>query len=340
MKSNIFSPFFTYKTDIEVKIRDYKSGDGEGVVELFLQNYGRTYYKRSFYSPKYWDEMAKSGNYYPIIAEIDSKVVGQFLLSVYDEYIGEVGAVVVHPEYKGRGIMNRMFEYLLKRAEELNLSAVYGEAIMFHPFSQKANLKQGMVESALQLGEVASWISQKDIKFEKRSGVLVSFKLFNKKRRFVNIPKKYKRIVEDVYKRAKIRHFKNSRKIKPKIRIWENDLLKIGSVVIDSKVANFREKFNKKFAYLKTKYDMIYADVNLKSENVDNIVDFLNKRGFFYSGVLFYKYNGDDYLRLQYENTHNIEEKLNVCFSGYCKKLTRFVYGDKKRVGRLRSVGL
>ncbi|ACM93758.1 acetyltransferase, gnat family [Nautilia profundicola AmH] len=335
MKSSVFSPFFTYKADIDVKIRDYKKGDGEGVVELFLENYGNTYYKQSFYSPKHWDEMAKSDKYYPIIAKIDSKVVGQFLLTVYDEYIGEVGAVVVHPDYKGRGIMNKMFSYLLKRAQNLGLSSVYGEAIMFHPFSQKANLKQGMVESALQLGEVASWISQKDIKFEKRSGVLVSFKLFKKQRRFINIPKVYENIIKDVYKRAGIKHFRSSRRLKPAIKTSENHLLKLGSIIIDSKVKNFKEKFNKRFAFLKTKHDMIYADVNLKSKNIDEIVEFLNKKGFFYSGVLFNKYEGDDYLRLQYENTHNIEEKLNVCFSRYCKKLSRFVYLDKQRVSRI-----
>jgi len=334
MKSTVFSPFFTYKKDIEVKIRDYKPGDGPGVVELFLENYGDTYYKRSFYNPAHWDTMAKSDKYYPIIAEIDGKVVGQFLLSVYDSYIGEVGAVVVHPDYKGRGIMNRMFSYLLKRAQALGLSTVYGEAIMFHPFSQKANLKQGMVESALQLGEVASWISQKEVKFEKRSAALVSFKLFKKNTHFVNIPKVYSKIIKDVYKRAQIRYFKTSVKLKPAIWTEENELLKLGVVVIDSKVKNFKEKFNKKFAYLKTKHDMIYADINLKSKETDELVDFLNKKGFFYCGVLFYKHNGDDYLRLQFENTHNVEEKLNVCYSSYCKKLTRFVYGDKKRVKR------
>jgi len=334
MKSNIYSPFFTYKKDIDVKIRDYQKGDGKGVVVLFEENYGKTYYKQNFYNPSYWDKISKGEKYYPIIAEYDGMVVGQFLLSVYDSYIGEVSAVVVHPRFKGRGIMNKMFVYLLERARKLGLSAVYGEAIMFHPFSQKANLKQGMVESALQLGEVASWISQKEVKFEKRSGALVSFKLFKKHRHFVNIPKVYERMVKDVYRRAGIKHFRTSVRLKPAIEISQNELLKLGSIIIDSKVKNFKEKFNKKFAYLKTKHDMIYADINLKSKEIDEIVEFLNKKNFFYCGVLFYKYRGDDYLRLQYENTHNIEEKLNVCYSEYCKKLTRYVYLDKKRVNR------
>jgi len=333
MKSNIFSPFFIYKTDIEVKIRDLKRGDGKGIVRLFEENYGDTYYKKYFYDEKFWDNLVESKRYYPVIAEIDGLVVGQFLLSVYDEYNGEVSAVVVLPEYKGRGIMNKMFVYLLNKAKSLGLKAVYGEAIMFHPFSQKANLKQGMIESALQLGEVASWLSQKDIKFQKRSATLVSFKLFSNEKRFVNFPKVYKRIIKDVYKRAAIKTYRYQKKLKPSLWYQTNGLLNIAMIVIDSKVANFKKRFEFILSKLSA-YDVIYADVNLKSGDIDNLVEYLNKKGFFYSGVLFYRYNGDDYLRLQLENTHNIEEKLNVCYSKYCKKLTRYVYNDKKRVKR------
>lgn len=333
MKSNIFSPFFIYKTDIEVKIRDLKRGDGKGIVRLFEENYGDTYYKKYFYDEKFWDNLVESKRYYPVIAEIDGLVVGQFLLSVYDEYNGEVSAVVVLPEYKGRGIMNKMFVYLLNKAKSLGLKAVYGEAIMFHPFSQKANLKQGMIESALQLGEVASWLSQKDIKFQKRSATLVSFKLFSNEKRFVNFPKVYKRIIKDVYKRAAIKTYRYQKKLKPSLWYQTNGLLNIAMIVIDSKVANFKKRFDFILSKLSA-YDVIYADVNLKSGDIDDLVEFLNKKGFFYSGVLFYRYNGDDYLRLQLENTHNIEEKLNVCYSKYCKKLTRYVYSDKKRVKR------
>ena len=160
--------------------------------------------------------------------------------SVYDEYNGEVSAVVVLPEYKGRGIMNKMFVYLLNKAKNLGLKAVYGEAIMFHPFSQKANLKQSMIESALQLGEVASWLSQKDIKFQKRFVTLVSFKLFSNEKRFVNFPKVYKRIIKDVYKRAAIKTYRYQKKLKPSLCYQTNELLNIAIIVIDSKIANFR----------------------------------------------------------------------------------------------------
>ncbi len=336
MKSNIFSPLFYKQKPKNILIRDIRKGDGKDIVEIFRENYFDTYYKKSFYDPKTWDNMVESDKYYPVVAEIEGKVVGEFLLTKNDEYNGEIGAVVVHPKFQGMGIMNKMFDYLIKKAKSLNLKAIYGEAIMFHPFSQRANLKHGMIETAYQLGEVASWIAQKDIKFDKRSGTIVGYLVFDKKKRSIYTPKVYEKIIEDRYKKSGISLSKVSiRPLKRRLKLWQNDLLKVGGIIIDGKVRNFYNRFNLFFSRLKVKHDMIYADINLHTREIEEIVAFLNKKKFFYSGVLFYKYNGFDYLRLQFENTHNIEEKLNVCYSDYCKFLKKYVLKDKKRVAHL-----
>jgi N-acetylglutamate synthase-like GNAT family acetyltransferase len=334
----ISSPFFIEREEIEAIIRDIKKGDGKDIVELFKENYEDSYYKKAFYNPLTWENMVNSNKYFPVVAEIDGKVVGQFLLTKYDEFNGEISAVVVHPDFKGRGLMNKMFDYLIQKAKNLGLSAIYGEAIMFHPFSQKANLKHGMVETALQLGEVASWIVQKDFRFEKRSGTLVAYLIFNKQKRSLYTPKIYEKLILDRYKKLKLPISKAAIKpLKKSIRLWNNDLLKISGIVIDGKVKNFKNRFNLLFSRAKLNGEMIYADINLHTPEIEEITQFLNKKGFFYSGVLFYRYNGFDYLRLQYENTHNVEERLNVCYSDYCKFLSRFVINDKKRVKRLEK---
>ncbi len=334
--SGISSPFFIVRGKIDAIIRDIKKEDAKDVVELFKLNYGDTYYKKSFYDPKTWVEMVESEKYYPVVAEVKGRIVGQFLLTKNDKYNGEIGAVVVHPDFQGRGLMNKMFDYLLKKAESLGLYAIYGEAIMFHPFSQKANLKHGMIETALQLGEVASWIAQKDIKFEKRSGTLVGYKIFKKQKRSLYAPKVYKKLILDRYKKASLPLSKASiRPIKKRLSLWENRLLKISGIIIDGRVKNFENRFNLLFAKAKLRGEMIYADINLHTREIEEITKFLNKKRFFYSGVLFYRYNGFDYLRLQFENTHNVEERLNVCYSDYCKFLSKFVRRDKKRVSRL-----
>ena len=334
--SNIKSPLFYKKEGLDVIIRDIKKGDGKGIVTLFEANYGLTYYKKNFYNPTTWEDMVKSDFYYPVVAEFDGKIVGEFLLHLNDEYNGEILAVVVHPEFKGRGIMNKMFDYLIQKAKSLGLYAIYGEAIMFHPFSQKANLKHGMTETALQLGEVASFIAQKDIKFDKRTGTLVAYLVLKKETKHIFIPKIYGKIIKNVYKKAGIKIINsNKTSLKSSIKPWENRLLKIGGIIIKGEVKNFENRFNLFFARLKTSCEMIYADVNLQTKKIDNIVEFLNKKRFFYSGVLFYRYQKNDYLRLQFENRHKIEEKYNVCYSEYCNFLSKFVLKDKKRVTHL-----
>jgi len=334
--TNIRSPIFYKQSELNAIIRDIKIGDAKDIVELFKENYGETYYKKSFYDEKTWDKMVKSNKYYPIVAEYNGKVIGQFLLTLNDKYNGEIGAVVVHPDFKGRGLMNKMFDYLIKKAESLNLYAIYGEAIMFHPFSQKANLKHGMTESALQLGEVASFIAQKDIKFEKRTATLVGYKIFKKNPKSLYIPKIYEKVIKDRYKKAGIKLKKTSIKaIRKKLSLWENRLLKIAGIVIDGKIKNFENRFNLLFSKAKINAEMIYADINLQTKEVDEVVEFLNKKRFFYSGVLFFRYEGKDYLRLQFENTHNVEERYNVCYSDYCKFLQKFVLKDKKRVSHI-----
>ena len=334
--TNIRSPIVYKQKELNAVIRDIKTGDGRDIVELFRENYGDTYYKKNFYNPSTWEEMAKSNKYYPIVAEYEGRVIGQFLLTLNDKYNGEIGAVVVHPDFKGRGLMNKMFDYLIQKAKSLGLFAIYGEAIMFHPFSQKANLKHGMIETALQLGEVASFIAQKEIKFEKRTGTLVGYKLFKTTPKSLYIPKIYEKIIKNRYKKAGIKLKKTSIKpIRQKIKLWENRLLKIAGIIIDGKIKNFENRFNLLFSRAKVSAEMIYADINLQTKEVDEIVKFLNKKRFFYSGVLFYRYGGKDYLRLQFENTHNVEEKYNVCYSEYCKFLSKYVLRDKKRVSRL-----
>ena len=334
--SNIKSPLFYKNENLNIKIRDIKKGDGEEIVKLFEANYGFTYYKKNFYNPKTWEDMVKSFIYYPVVAEYEGKIVGQFLLHLNDKYNGEILAVVVHPRFKGRGIMNKMFDYLIKKAENLGLFAIYGEAIMFHPFSQKSNLKHGMTETALQLGEVASFIAQKDIKFEKRSATLVFYLLFKKASKQIFIPKVYEKIIKNVYKKADIKIKKTDiNPVKKGLFLWDNKLLKISGIVINGKIKNFEKKFNLLFSRVKTSSDMIYADINLQTKEIDEIVEFLNKKRFFYSGVLFYRYEKNDYLRLQFENRHKIEEKYNVCYSEYCKFLSKFVLKDKKRVFHL-----
>ena len=81
---------------------------------------------------------------------------------------------------------------------------------------------------------------------------------------------------------------------------------------------------------------MIYADINLhRIEAMDQLIKLLNAHGFFYSGVLFAFYKGEDYLRLQRKNSNFVDEEQLACYSPYAKKLLNFIRKDEERIQNL-----
>jgi hypothetical protein len=78
---------------------------------------------------------------------------------------------------------------------------------------------------------------------------------------------------------------------------------------------------------------MIYVDISLeKIPQIDKVIRLLNKRGFFYSGVMFFYHERGDYLRLQLKHSDKIGSKNYVCYSDFCKKLSKYIRKDEKRI--------
>ena len=68
---------------------------------------------------------------------------------------------------------------------------------------------------------------------------------------------------------------------------------------------------------------------------IDEVVEFLNKERFFFSGVMFLKHKNMDYLRLQYKHSDRIGKKNITCYSDFCKHLLEYIKRDEKRVNSI-----
>ena len=78
--------------------------------------------------------------------------------------------------------------------------------------------------------------------------------------------------------------------------------------------------------------DMIYVDISLeKIPQINKVVKIMNKRGFFYSGIMFLCHEKEDYLRLQLKHSDKVGSKNYVCYSDFCKKLSKYILKDEKR---------
>lgn len=320
-------------------IRTFKEGDGEGIAQLIYHNYDYTYYKSLYYDPQKIRESNHLKESISIVAKYHHSIIGHFaLIPSKDSHIAEIAVAVVDPKFKRMGIMNAMFDVIIQEAKKMELLAIYGEGMMMHPYSQKANLSHGMIESAIVMGEVPSVMEiEHKIKDNKRSGVIMAFLLFEKKERYLRLPTHYHAQILNVYHDAQITlhanlDVKNNRE---SIRKKSNPLLNVGVIIIENTID---ERSFKGFLdeMLCEHHDMIFADINLHHIiEIDAIIALLHKYRFFYSGVLLHFYFNEDYLRLQRKNSHFVDEEGLICYSDNAKTLMEFILKDKEWIANV-----
>jgi N-acetylglutamate synthase-like GNAT family acetyltransferase/anti-sigma regulatory factor (Ser/Thr protein kinase) len=327
--------------NVPITIREFSEGDEEGVAYLIYKNYGHSYIKDLFYYPQKILEF-HGKKFYSVVAESNNRIVGHFaFILVPESTIAEIGIVVVDPLFKGKGIMNRMIELILKKAEDIGLDAVFGEAIMYHTFSQKSNLSHGFSESALMLGKTPVDItieSNELTKKYKRGSVLVGYRFFHKLPKSLYLPKVYRDQVKTTYLNAGISFTKKNKKTH---KVPEHIFLSyqfdpptnIATIRVDRYGKDFKHKFLLLVSQLRAKHcDMIYADISLENiPQINKVVKIMNKRGFFYSGIMFLYHEKEDYLRLQLKHSDKVGSKNYVCYSDFCSILSEFIIKDEKR---------
>ncbi len=329
--------------ETDIMIRPFLAGDEEAIANLIYQNYGHSYIKDTFYFPQkilqYEDEKITS-----IVAQAGDAIVGHFaLIKSEDSNIAEVGITVVDPRFKGRGIMNRMFDAVIEQARSIGLDAIFAEAIMYHPFSQKSNLRHDFVESALQIGKIPAEVRLKEDDINERGErgpVLIGFKILVPQEKVLYLPRQYAEMIKQTYAAFDTVAIRTVDAENPgeeghtQLSYIFEPIMNVATIVINRYGEDFAHKFRIMLNHLQSKQcDMIYADINLETVHaIDKVTAILNRALFFYSGVHPLKHKKMDYLQLQYKHSHTVGKKNMVCYSDFCSVLHEFILQDEKRV--------
>ncbi len=319
-----------------LKVRTFEIGDGDGIAKLIYRNYHFTYYKETFYIPHKVREANENKDVTSIVAYYHDELIGHFaLVRSKHSNIAEIGVACVDPRFKRMGIMNLMFDELILAAKKEGFKAIYGESLTMHPYSQKANLRHGMIESAICLGLVPESMEiEKSIKSAQRSGAMIAYLLFDSTTRELHLPTRYKKRILQVYQRAGLEVISSSNST-PQTKALDsriNPMLNSGTIIIEDEF-DFHD-FTQRLENLRhQKLDMIFADINLHHiKKIDDIVQILNDLSFFYSGLLFEHYCNEDYLRMQYINSLDIDIDGIICYSDDANNMIEFIRQDYARV--------
>lgn len=128
--------------------RHIKESDIPAVIKLFKLNYGDDYAIPEFYDDQWVKRGIYSDHIIWLVLEEEGEVVasGACVLDYgdYNDQIGELGRVVVHPHRKGRGLGKRLVSALLDATDD-TVEFAFGEARTVHPLSQILFEKAGFV---------------------------------------------------------------------------------------------------------------------------------------------------------------------------------------------------
>lgn len=328
-------------------VRPFQKGDEEGISHLIYENYGLSYVKDMFYYPSKILHYQGEKFYSIVVENSKAEIIGHFAFVLAEESnIAEIGIAVVSPKYQGRGLMDQMFDQLLIQAQNLKLHALFGEAIMFHVYSQKSNLKHHFYETALEIGKLVSTVKLKDNPFsimDKRGSVLIGYKLLKPVEKELFIPRIYKDKIVEIYQNCvDMQHWlptKTFEAAHSNIRYVFEPHHNVATLIIDEyNPKDFYHRFHNILDHLRAKHcDMIYADINMEQiSQIDAVVDVLNRSLFFFSGVLLLRHQEQDYLHMQYKHSKQIGRKNIVCYSPFCQSLLEYIIEDEKRVRKLK----
>jgi len=246
--------------------------------------------------------------------------------------VGEIGVAVVHPRYRGRGLMSSMLEFLIGVAEERGFTALYGNAFTMHDVSQKTNLRFGFHETALQLGGIPPHsikpLAERELKGA--GGVFSCFRYLKASpRRTVYLPVRHREILEetlDALGLARTVQASGAPSLEgdSSLELILKPLHHTAHITVARAGEDLERRIRAKRLELADEgFNTVFVDLNLSDPATPEAAGRLESVGFFYSGLL-PDYAEGDVLRLQYYMTEIHYDEV-VAHSEFARRLKEYV---------------
>lgn len=135
-------------------VRRIMPDEAPEISKLVYKAYGYTYHDYAYF-PEQIVALNESEKIHSVVAIADGKeIAGHCVLQFHDDnpLIAEIAQAVVKPEYRSRGCLSAMTEYLMRLAHEKELHGLFSKSVTEHLFSQKTAYRFGFKDCALLLG--------------------------------------------------------------------------------------------------------------------------------------------------------------------------------------------
>ncbi|MFH1033539.1 MAG: hypothetical protein V1806_03450 [Pseudomonadota bacterium] len=187
----------------EVEIGLFRHQDASGVAACFEAVYGQDYPVKVYYNPQEMIAAVESGEIIPVVARTPrGEVVGvsNMFRSAPFQGLYEVGAGLVIPAYRQRGLNNDMIQYLLDTAIRLKkVPMAFGEAVCNHVFQQRTQAAMGYVATALEVDLMPAAAYSREKSASGRVAAMLAFRSYEPHRHAVRLPPRYAPALRQIY---------------------------------------------------------------------------------------------------------------------------------------------
>lgn len=324
-----------------VEVRCAAAADAEAISQLLYENYHLSYGHPDFYRPRWVAAELDRGTLVSTIAVYEGDVVGHHaLMPSSSSPAAETGVAVVHPAFRGLGILGLLFDRTLTHAKERGLAAVWGRAVTVHPYSQRAERSHGYRESALMLASVPAAMTMAGLAdlAGKRTASLLAYRMLEPRDRAVFLPELYATQLRAAYEHLGLAASNPQSPAAPpdgETVSWRvEEERQTGWLTVTGWDDDHRSAAAHALRQLLSHHvDVLYADVDLTTvQEIDAAVETLNSVDFSYAGLVPSGGGGHDFVRLQRVNTDRVELDEIVCDSPFAQALLRDVLADRERV--------
>ncbi len=325
-----------------VIIRRLNLTEASKLSRLIYKTYGYTYPNEDLYYPNVIKQLNENGDLVSVVA-VDTEsndVVGHYAIERYGQSdTAEIGQAVLAPEYRGKGLLIKLRKKLEETGRDIGLKGIYAQSVTSHTKTQRVNEKFGARVSGITFGLVPEVLNFKKMDIRPLSQRETCFYYFKNfivdEGKEISPPENHRKIITKIYENIHVPfNLRDTDYVKQaRSGIDANFHASWGLATIDITAIgeDFREAFTQAWLQLRyvAKADVILLHLPISEGRIDDIVDQVEERGFFFCGVAPYHLNGRDAMRFEYVNTLIDTSKINAYSDfgqeilGYCAEMMR-----------------
>ncbi len=334
------------REDVPIAIRSMRPDEGPALARCLYRVYGYSYMEYAYFPEKIRD-LIESGLQVSMVAlNPENEVVAHqgYKKSDLGSLVAEMGAGIVDPRYRGRGLFEKIKKTSIDYGRDQGLYGLFIESVAVHPYSQKANRALGARETGILFGYLPMRISFKKIDeaTEQRQAVVLMYNRLNREPdRTVYPPYQHRTVIGKIYENGGFhRTFGEAAKARDGMELLShveiNASHDLGMAFF--KLIQYGKDFQDCIRYhlrdmCLQKVDCIFLDLPLSDPATAQSCAAAEMLGFFFAGMIPELDNGD-FLRLQYLNNVKIDPSKTVVVSDFGKYLFDYIWKECERASR------